>query len=78
MTKIEYPKFLYHATEPARIVADASEHAAAGPEWAESPGEALVQGRSEADRRAHAPEAAGSIPVPAPIVKRGRPRKVAE
>ncbi len=35
--KIEYPKWLYHRTEPARIVQDPAEHEALGPEWAESP-----------------------------------------
>lgn len=33
----QYPKWLYHATEPARVVADPDEHAALGPEWAETP-----------------------------------------
>ena len=32
-----YPKWIYHATEPARIVANFEEHEAAGPKWSESP-----------------------------------------
>lgn len=32
-----YPKFLYHRTEQPRIVQDADEQAALGPEWAETP-----------------------------------------
>lgn len=32
-----YPKWLYHATEPAQIVPDEAAHAAAGDGWYESP-----------------------------------------
>lgn len=35
--KIEYPKWLYHRTEEPRIVEDPDEHAALGPDWAETP-----------------------------------------
>jgi hypothetical protein len=68
-----YPKFIYHASEPARIVADEVEHAAAGPEWAESPGEALTV-------FAIAPvaiEPASDADLSVPARKRSRPRKVA-
>lgn len=37
--KQEYPKWLYHATEPARIVASREEHEAMGPEWKQTPTE---------------------------------------
>jgi hypothetical protein len=37
--KVEYPKFLYHAAEPARIVGSDSEHDALGAGWVESPAE---------------------------------------
>lgn len=47
--KVEYPKVLYHATEAAIIVADPIEHDAAGPEWAESPGEATQIAALKAD-----------------------------
>jgi hypothetical protein len=40
-----YPKWIYHATHPARIVADAETHAAAGPEWVEAP--VSVEAQSE-------------------------------
>jgi hypothetical protein len=33
----QFPKWLYHATNPARIVASAEEADALGDEWAESP-----------------------------------------
>ena len=33
----EYPKWVYHATEAARVVEDPAEHLALGPEWVESP-----------------------------------------
>lgn len=32
-----YPKWLYHPTKEARIVADEAAHQALGPEWVESP-----------------------------------------
>ena len=32
-----YPKWLYNATKKARIVEHAEEHAALGPDWAETP-----------------------------------------
>jgi hypothetical protein len=57
-----YPKWIYSATEPPRVVADAAEHAAAGPGWVESP--ALVSGGSV------------TVAVPDLAVKRGRQRKV--
>jgi hypothetical protein len=38
----EYPKALYHATEPARLVQNAEEHAALGPAWSEAPGGAVA------------------------------------
>lgn len=37
LPKIEYPKALYHATEPCRLVADPVEHAALGADWFEEP-----------------------------------------
>lgn len=39
MAKQEYPKWLYHATEPSRLAADAEKHAEMGPGWFESPTE---------------------------------------
>jgi hypothetical protein len=36
---MNYPKWIYHATEPARIVANFEEHESAGPGWSESPAE---------------------------------------
>lgn len=53
--KIEYPKYLYHATHAPRIVASQAEHEALGSEWAESPAEATV--------KAEALEAATRKPV---------------
>ena len=38
---IPYPKFLYHATESARIVKSEAEHQAIGAGWYESPVEAI-------------------------------------
>jgi len=38
---MNYPKWIYHATQPARIVQNFEEHEAAGDGWAESPDEAL-------------------------------------
>lgn len=32
-----YPKWMYHATEPARLVQNAADHDALGDEWAEEP-----------------------------------------
>ena len=32
-----YPKWLYHPTEPAKVVQNEAEHKALGPEWVESP-----------------------------------------
>lgn len=37
---VEYPKWLYHKSKPAILVADASAHKDAGHDWFESPGEA--------------------------------------
>lgn len=49
-----YPKFIFHATEPAKVVDDATAHEAAGPEWGESPAEAdayaaAVKAKAEAE-----------------------------
>lgn len=33
----EFPKWVYHATEPAQIVADRDAQDALGEEWAETP-----------------------------------------
>jgi hypothetical protein len=33
----QYPKYLYHATEPARIVNNYEEHEALGEGWSEEP-----------------------------------------
>jgi hypothetical protein len=33
----EFPKWMYHRTEPARIVDDPIEQDALGPDWAETP-----------------------------------------
>lgn len=35
--KIEYPKYLYHATEAAQVVQSKEEHEALGEGWQESP-----------------------------------------
>jgi hypothetical protein len=40
--KSEYPKWLYHAERGAVIVATPDEHAALGPDWAESPAAAAA------------------------------------
>jgi hypothetical protein len=69
-----YPKWIYHASEPARIVADEVEHAAAGPEWAESPGEALKV-FSILPTTLEPFEAVPDSDLPVPARKRGRPRK---
>jgi hypothetical protein len=70
---MSYPKWIYHAIEPARIVADEAEHAAAGPGWAESPGEALaLLEAAPVDAPEPADPALSAVPR-----KRGRPRKVA-
>ncbi|HXG71324.1 MAG TPA: hypothetical protein VNJ04_12030 [Gemmatimonadaceae bacterium] len=37
---IQYPSWLYHATEPARIVESAEEEAALGPAWSDTPAQA--------------------------------------
>lgn len=36
----QYPKWLYHASQEPRIVADEAAHKALGPGWAESPADA--------------------------------------
>jgi hypothetical protein len=47
--KVEYPKWLYHATKPPRVVRGPEEQAALGPGWAESPAE--VPGESPQEDR---------------------------
>lgn len=37
MAHVHYPKYLYHATEPARVVHSEDEHDAIGEGWHESP-----------------------------------------
>lgn len=86
---MSYPKWIYHASEPARIVADAAEQEAAGPEWAETPAafeelpeqgtpaesfEDLIE-RLEPVAEALELEAEPAVEAPR---RRGRPRKVAE
>ncbi len=39
---LEFPKWLYHATAPKKLVADLAAQEALGPEWAESPDEAAA------------------------------------
>lgn len=36
-----YPKWLYHPTEPARIVPDEATHKALGESWVESPADVV-------------------------------------
>lgn len=51
--KAEYPKVLFHATADAIVVADPVAHEAAGPEWAESPDDAvqIAALKAEADAK---------------------------
>lgn len=37
MSKVEYPKFLYHKAEPPKIVYSIEEHKEIGKEWREMP-----------------------------------------
>lgn len=69
MAKIEYPKWLYHATEPPRIVAGPDEQAALGAEWAETPAAFAAAGETEEDGPADAPAA------PPPSRKRERAKR---
>lgn len=49
MEKIEYPKWLYHATQAAVIVNDPAEQEALGEGWQESPVEAPAQAAAPAE-----------------------------
>ena len=45
---MEYPKWIYHKTHPAKIVNDPAEHESHGREWKESPAHFTEESDKEA------------------------------
>jgi len=68
--RVEYPAWRYHATEPAKIIADQEEDAALGPGWFNHP--------PTEDDLVRTTAAVPSEPSEPVKRRRGRPRKVAQ
>lgn len=70
MSKIEYPKWVYHPARAPVLVNGPDEHAALGPEWVESPAEARPAEASAASDATDAADAPTAAAVPRKARKR--------